>query len=211
MEPNAIWIHELRARACIPRKQWDQAAADLARVTDVRTKDFHSWYGQAAARIAAGDLEGYQKARRGIIANFRDGTNPIIVGHMCYVSAALPATPEEAEALLRMAEFAVSASPKQARLRGAMNFRTGHYEAAIADFEQAMTVFPRRAWDWLFLAMSHQKLGRTEEARKALAKAVDWTAQTNRGPSGGSTTTWIGWFEPIEVAQILKEAKQLIQ
>jgi Flp pilus assembly protein TadD len=126
------------------------------------------------------------------------------------VSAALPATPEEAETLLHMAEFAVRRWPKNPRLRGAMNFRTGNYEAAIADFNQSMTVFPRRAWDWLFLAMSHQKLGRTDEARKALAAAADWIGRTNRSQGGESTTIWISWFESIEVAQLLKEAKQLI-
>ncbi len=135
----------------------------------------------------------------------------VMVGHVCYVSAALPATPEEAQALLKMADFAASKAEQNRRLRGAMNFRAGRYEAAIADFNRAMTVFPRRAWDWLFLAMSHQKLGQTDEARKALAKAVDWIEQTNRRPGGGSTTTWIGWYEALEVEQILKEAKQLIQ
>ena len=210
IEPEAAWIYSVRARACIRQKQWDQAAADLARVTQVWPKDYHSWYGQAAARLGAGDLEGYRKARQGIIANFREDTNALIVGHVCYVSAALPATPEEAQALMKMAEFAASKAEQNRRLRGAIEFRAGHYEAAIADFNRAMTVFPRRAWDWLFLAMSHQKLGQTDEARKALAKAVDWIDQTNRRPSGG-TTTWIAWFEPLEVAQILKEAKQLIQ
>ena len=112
----------------------------------------------------------------------------VIVGHVCYVSAALPATPEEAQALMNMAEFAASRAEQNRRLRGAMNFRAGHYEAAIADFNRAMTVFPRRAWDWLFLAMSHQKLGQADEARKALAKAVEWIEQTNRRPSGGTTT-----------------------
>ncbi len=210
IEPEAAWIYALRARGGVRLKQWDQAAADLARVTQVRPKDFHSWYAQAAARLGAADLEGYHKARRGIIANFREDTNHIVVGHVCYVSAAVPATPEEAQALLKMADFAASRAEQNRRLRGAMNFRAGHYEAAIADFNRAMTIFPRRAWDWLFLAMSHQKLGQTDEARKALAKAVDWIEQTNRRQGGGSTTTWIGWYEPLEVEQILKEAKQLI-
>ncbi len=211
LEPEAAWIYRLRARVCIREKQWDQAAADLARVTRVRPKDYHSWYAQAAARLGAGDLEGYRKARQGIIANFRNDTNYVIVGHVCYVSAALPATPEETQALMTMAEFAASKAAQNERLRGAVNFRAGHYEAAIADFNRAMTVFPRRAWDWLFLAMSHQKLGQAEEARKELAKAAQWIEQTNRRSGGGSTTTWIGWFEPLEVDQILKEAKQLIQ
>ena len=145
IEPEAVWIYALRARVCVRLKQWDQAAADLARVTQVRPKDYHAWYGQAAARLGAGDLEGYRKARRGIIANFRDDTNLVMVGHVSYASAAAPATPEEAQALLKMADFAASKAEQNRRLRGAMNFRAGHYEAAIADFNRAMTVFPRRA------------------------------------------------------------------
>jgi eukaryotic-like serine/threonine-protein kinase len=211
LQPGAAWIYEMRARASIQLKQWDQAAADMARVTEARPKDIHSWYGQAVARLGAGDLEGYRKARRGIIANFRADTNPVAVSHVCYVSAALPAAPSEAESLLQMAEFAVARSPNNPRLRGAMNYRNGRYEAAIADFDQATTVFPRRAWDWLFIAMARQMLGQSTEARKAVAEAEDWIERTNRSRSGETTTTWIGWFESIEVAQILKEAKELIQ
>jgi tetratricopeptide (TPR) repeat protein len=192
-------------------KQWDQAAADLARVTEVRPKDYLSWYSQAAARLGAGDFEGYRKARVGILTNFGKDTNHNAVAHVSYVSAALPATSEEAQTLLHMAEVAVSRSPKNPRLRGAINYRAGNYDAAIADFDRAMTVFPRRAWDWLFLAMSHQKIGRTDEARKELAAAVDWIERTNSSRRGGSTTTWISWYESIEVGQILKEAKQLIE
>jgi len=107
---------------CIRLKQWDQAAADLARVTQATPKDYHAWYGQAAAGLGAGDFDGYRKARRGIIANFREHTNHVMVGHVCYVSAALPATPEEVQALLSMAEFAASKSQQNRRLRGAMNF-----------------------------------------------------------------------------------------
>jgi Flp pilus assembly protein TadD len=211
IQPDAAWIYQARARECIRLKQWDQAAADLARVTQVRPKDYYAWYEQAAARLGAGDFEGYRKARQGIIANFRDDTNAGMVGHVCYVSAALPATPEETQTLLKMAEFAASRTAQNQRLQGAMNFRAGHYEAAIADFNRAKTAFPRRAWDWLFLAMAHQKLGQADEARKALGKAVEWLEQIKRRPGGGSTPTWVSWFEPLEVEQILKEARELIR
>jgi tetratricopeptide (TPR) repeat protein len=92
-----------------------------------------------------------------------------------------------------------------------MHIRAGQYDAAIADFDEAKASFPRRAWDWLFIAMSHQKLGRTDEARAALAEAVDWIERTSRGRGGAVPTTWIGWYESIEVGVILKEARQLIQ
>jgi tetratricopeptide (TPR) repeat protein len=211
LEPEAAWIYQLRATACIQLKQWDQAAADLARVTDVRPKDHRAWYEQAAARLGAGDLEGYRKARRRMIALFREGSNDSVVGQVCYVSAAVPGEPEEAAILLRMAEHDGTGGPRSPRLRGAINFRAGNYEAAIACFNQAAPTFPRRAWDWLFLAMSHQKLGHIDEARRGLAEAVTWIERTDRGRGGGSTPTWFGWYESLEVAQILKEAKQLIQ
>ena len=211
LEPEAAWIYHLRAQACIQLKQWDQAAADLARVTEARPKDIRSWYEQAAARLGAGDLEGYRNARRRIIANFRDDSDATIVGQVCYVSAVLPLATEEAEILLNMAEGITTPSPRSPRLRGAINFRAGKYETAIADFNQAASTFPRRAWDWLFLAMSHQKLGHKDEARRALTEAIDWIERTNRSRAGEPTNVWFGWYESLEVAQILKEAKRLVQ
>ena len=71
-------------------------------------------------------------------------------------------------------------------------------------------VLSRRGWDWLFLAMAHQKLGQVDEAKNCLKKADEWIEQTNRMISRGSTNPWIGWYEQIEVEHLLKEARALV-
>jgi serine/threonine protein kinase/predicted Zn-dependent protease len=208
--PGAQWIYRLRVESCIRLKLWDQVAADTVRRIPADPNNQHFWYCEAAARLGAGDVAGYRAVRARILARFRDTKDSSVAAHLCYICAALPAPSDEAEALLRFAEFGVRGSPGNARVRGAMNYRAGRYEAAIADFDQSALVFPRRAWDWLFLAMAQCKLGRAEEAKKSLKKAEAWIERAERMLAGGSSNLWIGWFEPVEVEQILKEARALI-
>ena len=89
-------------------------------------------------------------------------------------------------------------------------YRTGSYEAAIADLDHSALVYPRRAWDWLFLAMAHHKLGYAEQAQRALRNAEEWIERANRMQIAGSKNIWIGWYEVLEVAQLHKEASELI-
>jgi tetratricopeptide (TPR) repeat protein len=208
--PGNAWFYAHRGVACISLKQWDQAAADFGRATELEPKNHDWWYSQAACRLPIGDLAGYCKARAGIIANFRDFDKPEIVRHVCYISAAVPATPNEAQALLEMAKFATAATPNNPRVRGAINYRAGNFEAAIADLEQSALVYPRRAWDWLFLAMAHHNLGHAEQAQRSFRNAVEWIERADRTHISSSKNIWVNWYEPLEVAQLRKEAGELI-
>jgi hypothetical protein len=87
------------------------------------------------------------------------GADPEIVAVVCHGSAAAPAPPDEAQALLDRTNFALSVSPNNQRMRGALNYRAANHEAAIADLNQSALVVPSRAWDLLFLAMAHSQLG----------------------------------------------------
>ncbi|HWE38890.1 MAG TPA: tetratricopeptide repeat protein [Isosphaeraceae bacterium] len=211
IEPGAGWIYALRGVACARLKQWDQSAADLARAADSAPRDPHNWYGLAAARLGAGDLDGYRRVRSEIILRFGDTQAAWIASHLCYIGAVGPAEPDEAAALFRMAEFAVAAAPGNPRIRGAIHYRAGRYAAALDDLERSAAVFPRRAWDWLFLAMAHQQLGHADEARKNLRQAQEWLDQVERTGATGTADPWINWCEPVEVEQLLREAKGLIR
>jgi tetratricopeptide (TPR) repeat protein len=145
------------------------------------------------------------------LAQFRDTRDPWVANHLCTVCAALPAEPNEAEAMLRLAEIGAKGSPGNLRVRGAINYRAGKYEAAIADFERAAPIVPRRGWDWLFLAMAHHKLGHLEQAKNCLERAETWIGRADRMLARGSSNTWPSWWEPLEVRQILKEAQELIR
>jgi tetratricopeptide (TPR) repeat protein len=211
IEPEAQWVYTLRVEACIRLQQWDQVAADSARRIQADSRNPHHWYTEAAAWLGAGDIAGYRKVRTGILARFHDTKEASVAAHLSYVCAAVPAEPEEAEALLRFADVSVLGAPVQPRIRGAMNYRAGRYEAAIADLDRSALGFRRRAWDWLFLAMAHYKLGHADEAKKALKKAEEWIERADRLRANGQGNPWFGWFEPLEVEQLLKEARALVR
>ena len=210
IEPDRYWIVALRGVAHARLKQWDQAVADFACVTEAQPTNSDYLYAEAVACIGGGDIERYRRVRRQILDLCRDSKAPGVVSHFCYISAVEPATPEEAAAFLSLLEFAVSETPRNPRIRGAMRYRAGQYEGSIADLNQSALVLSRRGWDWLFLAMAHHKLGQVQEAKMCLKKADEWIEQTNRMIARGSTNPWIGWYEQIEVEHLLKEARALI-
>jgi serine/threonine protein kinase/tetratricopeptide (TPR) repeat protein len=211
IEPKAGWAYAMRGLDCARLKQWDQAAADYIRATEDRPDNHWWWYGGAVARLGAGDTPGYLRARTEMLRRFRDTKAPSVAGTLCYISAVVPAEPEEAVAFLRLAEFAVGATPGNPRVRGAMNYRAGKYGAAVADLNQSALVFPRRAWDWLFLAMAHHELGHADEAKKDLQQALKWIEQANRTGATGWASRWMNWYEPIEVEHLLQETRTLIR
>jgi tetratricopeptide (TPR) repeat protein len=211
IEPKTGWAYALRGVACACLKQWDQCAADHVRATEIRPDNYNWWSGLAVARLGTGDTPGYLRARSEILRRFRDYKVHARVDNLCYVCAVLPAEPDQADAFLRMAEFAVSATPDNPRTRGVMNYRAGKYEAAIADLNQSARVVRRRFWDWLILAMAHRQLGHADEAKKSLQEAVKWIEQANRTDAMGSADRWLGWREPVEAEYLLREARVLIR
>jgi tetratricopeptide (TPR) repeat protein len=211
IEPKSGWAYARRGVACADLKQWDQAAADFTRATEARPDNHFWWHATAAARLGAGDTQGYCRARTEILRRFRDTKAPQVAGLLCYISAVVPTEPDEAAAFLRLAEIAFGPAPGNTRIRGAMNYRAGKYEAAIADLNQSALAFPRRAWDWLFLAMAHHQLGHSDVAKKDLQEAMKWIEQANRTDAMGSANRWMSWYEPVEVEHLLREAKALIR
>jgi hypothetical protein len=109
-----------------------------------------------------------------------------------------------------MANFALSASPNNPRVRGALNYRAGNHEAAIADLNQSALVVPSRAWDLLFLAMAHSQLGHGDRPKRSFHRAPDWIELAYRKPQVESNSSWIGRWESLEVDHLGNEAGHLI-
>ena len=96
-----------------------------------------------------------------------------MAGHLCYICAVVPAGPDEADAFLRMAEFAAGATPRYPRVRGVMNYRAGKYDECtrLAEAEIA----GGDAWNerWRVLKISAQlQRGQYAEAMETLRVAV---------------------------------------
>ena len=100
--------------------------------------------------------------------------------------------------LIEVAERSVPTVAGGERVVGAALYRAGRYEQALERFEQSHKVFQPRAWDWLFLAMIHSRLGHADEAARTLEEAADWIveADTARRRKGeGSARAGTSLFE----------------
>jgi tetratricopeptide (TPR) repeat protein len=99
------------------------------------------------------------------------------------------------------AETACRLAPSQNAYRttlGAARYRTGQYHEALAALKQAEALDPSAPANLAFLAMTHHRIGQTDQARMALAHLRD--AMQRSLPK-----------RPPEALAFLREAEPLIQ
>jgi tetratricopeptide (TPR) repeat protein len=85
---------------------------------------------------------------------------------------------------------------------GAACYRAGDFSGAIAAFQRARPLNRNRysPFEWLFLAMSHQRLDESEAAREALGRAVDLMEREKPA----------NWLLPNELENLRAEAEELL-
>jgi tetratricopeptide (TPR) repeat protein len=110
---------------------------------------------------------------------------------------------------LQNAERARADNPKSAAhlvAVAALLYRTGQFQPALQQLEkaQALRGLEDAPTDWLLLAMTQQRLGRPDDARKWLDKAV----QAQDAPAAKGTRTW---QERLELGLLRKEAEALVK
>ncbi|MHC4136873.1 MAG: protein kinase domain-containing protein, partial [Planctomycetota bacterium] len=88
-----------------------------------------------------------------------------------------PAVGDPREAI-ELAQRAIDHAPKVGAIwntLGVAQYRAGELKAAVKALERSMDLQSGgSAWDWLFLAMAHSRLGGKKEARTWYAKALAW-------------------------------------
>src|SRR5262249_15208589 len=107
------------------------------------------------------------------------------------------------------------ARPSHAALNthGAALYRAGRFDAAVRRLEEAVAAPGNSgaAWDWLFLAMAHQRQGHGDEARRCLEKAVRWIDQAEAATTRDRPPrTPLGWQQRLELQILRREAEELV-
>ena len=59
--------------------------------------------------------------------------------------------------------------------------------------------------------MAHARLNHRDEARECFKRATTWMDQADRLDFGNSLDRWFGWFEPVEVRLLLREADGIVK
>ena len=116
----------------------------------------------------------------------------------------------------RLVPLAEAAAPYYlfgAHVRGAALYRAGSYAEAVRSFETAAKAYQPCAWESGFVAMSRQRLARSEETRNSLAEADRWIQKANQ-PAGddlsGARAAWGGWSDRVVYSLVLREARAVV-
>jgi WD40 repeat protein/serine/threonine protein kinase/tetratricopeptide (TPR) repeat protein len=190
-----------RGRYYALRNQWAKAAADYAKVIKSRpVRD--DWFEYACLLLLSGDEKGYRRlcARMGKEhAETKTPFTAFVAARVCGLRAKTGVDPAQA---VKWAKQAVASNPKTAwflHAQGLAHYRAGNFKAAVQSFEDSMKAQP--VWfanflNWLGLAMAHQNLGHSKEARQWLDKAVRWLDdRPKEGISPAATLPVPDWVE----------------
>jgi serine/threonine-protein kinase len=172
-----------QAMAHVARREWEKAARCYAEAMELEpTDNGEIWFEFAAAQLLAGDRPGYCRTCAHMLAHCQ--STPKMRTYLAARACTL--APNAMDDLTQ----AVQLSRKELEdndtgfwaltEQAALLIRTGHPADAIPLLDRSLVADgrPGRAvLNWLWLALAHQKMGKLEEARRWLAKAVNWLDQ----------------------------------
>jgi tetratricopeptide (TPR) repeat protein len=209
-----------RGQAHAALSQWDKAAADLGpTIESADCSDF--WVQVACLRLLLGDVSGYQQLCRRLPQLAKEAAkNPTAdqaytASRICTLSAASP-VPEPQVVIWAEQAVAVEKSAWRLHMLARAHYRAGQFDQALRRCRQSLDVepgWPGRILNWLVLAMAHQRLGHTAEARQWLAKATSWHSGLARRKDQAAATCPMGLYftDWLEFHVLLPEAQALIE
>jgi tetratricopeptide (TPR) repeat protein len=215
---NPEW-YSYRGSAHAELGQWDGARADFGQAAHLSPENVWFWYCHAIAYLGAGDAAGYHAVCTRMIQRFAH--SPQATQSCLYACAPDRLAGANAEQLVAMGKAAVAESKAKVgkgiqawrfgvvlRAHAAALYRAGQDREAIQHWQDAAKFFSPRAWDWLFLAMAHHRLGEAAKAQDYLARARDWI--TTAGDAARKGSNWYHWLEQTEVQALRREAETLL-
>src|SRR5262249_35530425 len=195
------------------RGLWKEAAAYYATTVE-QYPDVAPLHEQLAmTRLLAADLPGYRAACARILEHSKpidDSTAAVRVAYACSLA---PEAVTDFPGLIQVSERSTPWVASNERFVDAVLFRAGRLEEALQRFEQAHKIFQPRAWDWLFLAMIHSRLGHTSEARRFLQLAEQWIVEADKAPSGAEKegARWSSLTEKPTILLLRREAEAVVR
>src|SRR5262249_4536258 len=129
-----------RAVAFAELGQWDKAAADLEKATQLTVDNAQTWYYLALVRLHLGDRAGYRKACSGMLERFGQAADVNAARWTSWTCALGPEAVADRGRVITLAEINLAADPKDcAKLQslGAALYRAGRFEEAAKRLTQS--------------------------------------------------------------------------
>ena len=205
--------HYAKAYGHIHKREWAEAAAELAAATDIRPDDVHLWRARALAHFVAEDGPGYWASCGEMVRRFGETEDPGTASCVVHACVLRGAADDARGGLLPLAEVAAGQWHYGTWTQAAALYRAGRYDDAARCFETAAKTYRPRALDLYFRAMNCHGLGRPAEARRFLEQAARWVEQADRNEGDDPTRTrpaWGEWHERPVCRLLAKEAGELV-
>ncbi len=196
-----------RGLAYAERKEWDAVVRDFKAVITRNPLGVKPWQCRALVELARDNRPAYVRVCERLAAS--SGTRP------AWPRVLAPEGSGDARRLVFDAEAelwrdrdAKQNTANALRTLGAALCRAGRFEEALARLREAIKASGGEgsALDWLFLAMTEQRLGHTDEAKRWLAKA----ARHIDDAAKDKTAEPLSWEERTELQLLRREAETLL-
>jgi eukaryotic-like serine/threonine-protein kinase len=204
-EPDNWLYLAQRGQVRAELEQWKEASADFAEVVRRAPEEAEAWCLYAVLLLREGDAAGYRRVCAALRKQQEKRGNP----HLAYLAAWTCVLSAEShvkgEQLANLAKQAIALEPRDLdylATQAAAEFRAGNLEAAARRLKEALAGRGRRPspHEWLWLALVHQGMGMTDEARKWLAKAVS--------ALDASDAETLPWVQRVQLELLRREAEQ---
>jgi WD40 repeat protein/tetratricopeptide (TPR) repeat protein len=205
-----VWLD--RALAHAEASRWDKAAADYAKAVNLGATSATVLTHHALLRLAVDDTKGYRRVCAELLERFGRTGSLKTANNIAWVCGYGPDAVADAARPIGLAEAVAAAHPNKygaLNTLGAVLYRAHRYGDAVQKLQEAMAARPQggTAFDFLFLAMAHQRQGHTAEARDWLGKAVEWIDQAEDGkPPDPSVRLPLFWIQRLELQLLRREA-----
>jgi tetratricopeptide (TPR) repeat protein len=201
------------------QRKWESAAERYAVLAATRPMELgQSWFEVAATQLLSGDEKGFRQTCARLAAR-----GPGIVGVRWYHTARsctlAPDAVADISKVIQMSATELESKSNEGEFwalteRGALLHRAGKSREAVPLFQRSLEADKspgRQVLNWLWLALAHQKLGETDEARRWLDKASKWLDQFRGEIPKLADAPGLELHNWLEASVLRKEAEALLQ
>jgi tetratricopeptide (TPR) repeat protein len=221
LKPDANVRHLIESeqgRAHADRREWQQAVACYVRAKEVDPKedDSNFWFEYAAVLLLSGDEAGYRKTCAALLQ--RCGKTPGLRAYHVGRACTLAPGASEAERAGRLAQWELKRRGTEVwslTEQAALQHRGGRLAQALPLLEQSLKVNSKHGnavLNWLWLALTYHRLGKTQEARTWLEKATKWLDSFREGmPARAEQELELHLHAWLEAHVLRREAEALLE
>jgi serine/threonine protein kinase len=198
-----------RARSYILLSQWDKAAAECVKI-EWSPPLADDAYSCACLFLVRKDSDGYKSFCQSLIQRLPqpEGADAYVLTRICTISRT---SPVDSGRPLQWANTNLvgSHNPWDFHALGMAQYRAGQFDVALQSFNKALDKRNNRYAEltWFALALVHQRLGHSDEARQCLDKGNQY--MTRMGPSGPGQPARLLPQDWLETQLLRREAEEL--